>query len=265
MDTKTNAQQNQNHPNPPHPKKKYYPFYALIGFLILLLIGGGVAIIYVSLCILKATDSPPPMQFLIGSLFSLLVLIAVLAQATIYLYQWLAMRDVIKQNERLIKTTQRQARAAERHLEQARELFELVERPSLGVDGGGVLEDGSPTARVLVLIRNSGKSPAIHMSANLTCRFVEPLSVNECPEPGNKISEGLSSRTFLAVNGVTSAIHHIALDDWAQVQQRKSWLMAHLTVTYESLFGKEYYISYYARVNPDGGGFDVCQNHNDAD
>lgn len=92
MQTKPDPAHNKKHSYPPNGQKKQSLFYAFLTFLIIIFVGGLVALYQISSS-LGLNESPSPTQFLVTAIFSLLVLGTIIAQIVVSLFQWQAARE----------------------------------------------------------------------------------------------------------------------------------------------------------------------------
>jgi hypothetical protein len=169
-----------------------------------------------------------------------------------------------------IGVTQKQWQAMQDGLGLQRELFELAERPSLGIvavsftiiaDGHGVIG---------LSVTNSGRSPALSVNVEVN---VQLSPVNKasalCPEPDKKTTEGgIASRSVIPVNASQLAFCNtpisLGIQDPRQLPSGDVWVMVWARSTYRGFGGGEYFVEYYARYNPAHSSFDVCDKHNNA-
>lgn len=119
-------------------------------------------------------------QFFTQNLLNLLLLGAIIVQAVIYTYQWIAMRDVVRQNERLIRVSQRQARIAEKALKlsentltHAEISLTASERAYISVRNIQVTKALSPLENPIVHfdIVNGGRTPARAVKYTVTFKI----------------------------------------------------------------------------------------------
>jgi nitrate reductase NapE component len=152
--------------------------------------------------------------------------------------------------------------------QQTRELFDLAERPSLGVELESITVAKDDTATVRVILRNSGRSPARQVSVVNNLNFHPPdIPKDVCPEPTtDDHAEPLGSKVVIPVNGMAHSISEtIPADRIQQVFSDQQLMFIWVRVTYKGLRGSNYFVEYYARYSNKVGGFQGCQNHNDAD
>lgn len=105
MNTKSEAQNHCNHVNPPKRKPQQNLFYALVMFLFIFLVCGIIALYQIS-AKLPPAGSPSPMQFYITTLFSLLVLGAIIAQILVSERQWRAMQNAVRHSEQSMRISE---------------------------------------------------------------------------------------------------------------------------------------------------------------
>jgi hypothetical protein len=152
--------------------------------------------------------------------------------------------------------------------QQSRDLFDLAERPSIGVELESIRVAKDDTATVGVILRNSGTSPARQVSVVNNLNF-HPTSIprNACPEPtDNAHAEPLCSKVVIPVNGIARSFSEtIPADRIQRVFNGQELMFIWVRVTYKGFRGNDYFVEYYARYSNKAGGFQGCQNRNDAD
>lgn len=218
----------------------------------------------------------------IGFVVNYLILMAMFVQAYITNRQWIAMREgldktqrLIEQNESVIEAATRQANSATAQsammregLQQNRELFELADRPSLGIEKIAIEKYADGTGRIVAIARNSGKSPAIKFKCSITLNFRDPSEVlnKPCPEP-KEIDPPTEDPSFgvCPVNAPITIMSPVRPDHIIEsLEKGHIFVMVWVRGTYESIHGREYSFEYYARFNSIVGA-QICGTHNDAD
>ena len=242
--TESDRKENKNLPNPPSQKKVPHLFYALVTLLVIFFVGGIIELYHVSFDLLKPNENPSPMQFFTTTIFSLFVLVGISVQAIIYWLQW----------------------------RQTRELFELGQRPSLGVEEANLIQEAGKPFKVYLKIRNSGRSPA-KITKVITYPGLYPLQmipVGDCPDPvANPQSEGMNSKPVVPVNGtriVPSYFDNIFNPiESAAFEEETAFIFVWCKINYERFGGAKYFIEYYAKYLRDDDAFSECSAHNHAD
>ena len=185
----------------------------------------------------------------VAGIIGLLTLYAIIVQVAINRHQCQAMQDGLKQN---------------------RELFALVERPSLGIKRAFFEVMPNKTGQITVIMQNYGRTPAtkieVEFCTSNTFEVRDELQ-NVCPEPipPTKIV-GLESRGYMAVNGtLTTGADGITADKVKDIRDGTKWLYVWVKVNYWGVFHDPYHIEFFARYELGSKSFSACQNHNEAD
>ena len=151
---------------------------------------------------------------------------------------------------------------------QNRELFDLAERPSLGIEGA-MLDRNARVIRALV--RNSGKAPARNTIVSTTPNIptVEELGGQHYIEPvETEKFEGIPSRTVVPVGAIKfAATNPIDPETLKEVYNGTRVLFIWIKIEYEGFGGRNPYIlKYFGRFNPNNpsGEFEDCPEYNDA-
>jgi hypothetical protein len=170
-----------------------------------------------------------------------------------------------------VAVARQQADAANHSAEVAQHTFELLERPSLGINFIGEPElIVGKRAQVKMEIKNFGHVPAPNVTVMAASLFLAPMIdiTGPCPEPG-PITEvlGLPSRSLIAVGGVrtvvpTSKVSAVPSDLIAINEQKSHWLYMWLQVRYGN--SERYFLEYYARRNVGEKAWEECDKHNNA-
>jgi len=162
-------------------KAHLFLLFSIVGFVTLLM--AGICILWrIAYCegCFGTNPSPPPLQFLITSILSLLVFFGIIGQILIY---W----RMSSQNERLIETAESSAKVA-------REAFKAGEGAHFGI----ILVSHAPVASGQqpwfdIEAVNGGKTPAWYFQPNLFLCFCydpadEKVGLNPTPQkfPSNK-------------------------------------------------------------------------------
>ncbi len=176
--------------------------------------------------------------------------LAVVIQSEVVRAQWQAMRDGLRQQ---------------------RELFELTERPSLGlVEPLQVTKTRSGHYLISATIKNWGKSPAVSVQSNCIAILMAAKKAPEwgCPEPDSDKLQPSFSQSLVAVNGsisvMTDPLHPVA---FKLTQQGRYVMFVWIKITYckTILQEKPFNLEYYFRYVSDFDGFAVCGCNNYAD
>jgi hypothetical protein len=180
-------------------------------------------------------------QFVTPHLINLLLLVVVAIQAYITQKQW----------------------------QQSRELFELAERPSLGVEKVALEKYPDGTGRIIAKMRNSGKSPARKVKTTITLNFYETgafePSEGNCPEPHDAELLALVSLGVVSVNAPIDVLSPLRPPECIRLLEAGDlFVMVWIRCTYESIHGRDYFVKYYARFSIPTGA-EICGgDHNDA-
>jgi hypothetical protein len=132
-------------------------------FLLILVLVNALLIIGLAIAsqFLKATDSPPPLQFLITTILSVFVLSAVIFQAFVYWQQWSAMQAQLNETKRSLKLTE--------------DVFYFGERAYLALKhmtvGGDTLAAGK-APELKIEVKNGGRTPAFDVKIAIKCGMV---------------------------------------------------------------------------------------------
>ncbi|CAN5357107.1 hypothetical protein BH10ACI2_BH10ACI2_00480 [soil metagenome] len=95
----------------------------------------------------------------------------------------------------------RQWHSMEAGLHQTRELFEMAERPSIGIESIGFV--GAVESSLLqIVIINSGRVPAINLEVELLEHLTEP-QIGPCPDPSGWIGHEQTDVTSQEVIGIS--------------------------------------------------------------
>ncbi len=242
----------------PTPEQEQYPYYNhdsdiwSIRFRAICAAGIGVGAIFWGASNIPEQNGDQFWNvFIIGSV-TWLILVTAWVQIDVNRRQWQAMQDGLKQT---------------------REMFELTERPSLGLDFPITVwprdeRDLTKGFDVKVVIRNFGRSPAVKGDALLVIGF--PLSAeipsNACPEPLRVDGDGGRSRLVIPAGGNAILRGDLTEDEFTEIQQGTRTLLVWVSLEYWGVNGREapYTFEYYGRLDIKTGYYEVCQNHNEA-
>jgi hypothetical protein len=155
---------------------------------------------------------------------------------------------------------------------QTARFFDITERPSLGIEGE--MEWGQdPTTEegfVEVTIKNSGKSPAVHVLGGMGSGIQVPgkfVPLDHCPEPDTGESFGTKSRGVIAIGGTTYLTgKSLTGKEFKGVLTGKLQYFVWIRLTYlkNPRQKKPYIFESYSRYQADTGLFVVCDTHNEA-
>jgi hypothetical protein len=139
-----------------------------------ILFGGLIALGVLTFVSIAADDMTERIKFLTTNTLSIFVLVAIAVQAYIYRRQWetmerqwLATRNLVDQNERVVETMQGQLDAMKDQLGIMRETqksFAIGERAYLIIEDVVFISKGENT-RVLFTLFNGGRTPAFEVSS----------------------------------------------------------------------------------------------------
>ena len=152
--------------------KAWIPFFLLIIFTSGLLLG------LAAMAVALNQANKGSLTFFTTAAINILVFIAIVIQAYIYKGQWIAMLNVVRQNERIIRTAQRQARTAEKTLEQNAETFYIAERAYLALTNmsvGRIAIEAGQTPNICFKIKNGGRTPAfdVRLTSDFTSGIID--------------------------------------------------------------------------------------------
>ncbi len=241
MNTNHNPKQNGDHHQPPNKKKVPNLFYAFLVGLVIVFVGGVIELHHVSFYQLGANESPSQIQFFITTLFSLFVLVGISVQAIIYWLQW----------------------------RQTSQLFDLIERPSLGVEA---MAFDSATGICVAQIRNSGKAPARNVTITIVPNHptLQELGGAVYLPPTAGSPETMKSRSVIPVGGVKMALTlPIAAPVLSEIVTTKTRaLFLWVDMKYDGVVDREdpYILTNFARYNAENpiGHFEDCPEYCDA-
>lgn len=216
-----------------------------VGSMVLCVVGGAILVWF---C--RRLEPPKDTEIGIPVFMGYVSLIAIGAQVIVSRMQWKAMQDGMKLT---------------------RELVELTERPSLGIQGiDKIIYEPFNKISVHAELKNSGKSPARNVYTLSYLRVYEATTLAdcglECPIPDPLPLTGIRSPSVLPVNAsrtLTPEIDHMPdIAECIRFGKGELVLFLWVYVTYESFGGTEYFLKYYVRF--EDGGFSECPEHNDA-
>jgi hypothetical protein len=174
-------------------KQPKWPLIAVLLTIGILFVAGVIALYLVSRDsqIIKPEENT---KFFTDSFLNLVIVVIIIVQSVIYVFQWVAMRDVIRQNERLIRASQRQARTAEKNLRFSEHTFYLAQRAYIGLESIEMAppEDG----KRLVLkfaIKNGGQTPAFNVTGTVASLISDETAISELEkqmEPFTRVDYG---------------------------------------------------------------------------
>jgi len=154
-----------------------------------------------------------------------------------------------------------QFREMRKNLKQTRDLFELSERPSLGINFFLDILPGNHMS-VDIEIKNSGKSPARNMIVRHEVTSVLSTEITTCPEPQRDTLGDPGSQFVLPVNGVI--IRRSKITNGEKINDGDEIIFAWIRITYESVGGSPYFIEAYSQYDFQSKGFRYCPIYNDA-
>lgn len=237
--TETSAQQKdktkESGSKPPSPS--YALLFGVIAFIVVLSVAG---LAYISFCRLKPTDSPPPLQFFIASLLSLLVVLAVIVQVIINWFQWQAMQETLSET----RITREIDNAA----------FIAVTEASLATDGR--------QHKATLKFRNLGKSPGLNFTIRYQGGFyAERIEDFKAPLDGPM----LVYRGFMHPPD-SDIMLNIDMGPPSGEHNEVNWYIWGI-IEYDDIFGKEHFTGFAYRLRPLGEiiVFEPCPNGNYCD
>lgn len=196
-------------------------------------------------------------KFFTVNALSISILVAIAVQAFIYLRQQEIMRGQLGVMKANIRQTKR--------------FFDSTERPSLGIEGEMEFsQDPNGEGFIEVVIKNSGKSPAIQVLSGISTGIQVPglyVPIDRCPEPAKGEMLGMESRGVIAIGGTTIlSSKNLTVEEFEQVIKGELQYFVWIYVTYLKTAGqrKPYVFEAYSRYRAETGVFAVCPTHNDA-
>lgn len=222
-----------------------------------IVVAGGIflgVLLFVSIYLPNMTER---VKFFTVNALSISILVAIAVQAFIYLRQQEIMRgqlDIMKAGVR-----------------QTKRFFDLTERPSLGIEGEMEFsQEPNGEGYIEVVIRNSGKSPAIQVRSGISTGIQIPdtfVPTDRCPEPAKGEMLGMESRGVIAIGGSTFLTSkNLTVEEFDGVIKGELQYFIWVYVTYlkNARQRKPYVFESYSRYRAETGVFAVCETHNDA-
>jgi hypothetical protein len=237
--TEAQGTDNGKPPKKEKPKPKPTAYAVLVGACSLIALGGAGLIVYLSICTLGKTKAP---EIAIPSTIAWLAFIAILAQIFVNFLQW---------------------KSAEKQMYQNRELFELGNRPSLGIEFDWEDLPEQDAGIVLIELRNSGTAPAKNVTSVHTTKLVPYSDLKVCPKPDKQEPDSMESRGVVPVGGMR--IRRTEIVGASELYSEKQVLFMWCRVTYESFVGAKYFVEGYAMFVGRTKNFFECPIGNDAD
>lgn len=226
------------------------------GLWLIVLTGGIIlaVLLFVSVYLPNMTER---VKFFTVNALSISILAAIAVQAFIYLKQQEIMRGQLDVMKASIRQTKR--------------FFDLTERPSLGIEGEMEFSQEPNGERYIeVIIKNSGKSPAVQVRSGITTGIQIPdtyVPIDRCPEPAKGEMMGMESRGVIAISGSTYlSSKNLTIEEFEGVIKGELQYFIWIYVTYlkNSRQRKPYIFESYSRYKAENGIFVVCPTHNDA-
>ena len=182
------------------------------------------------------------------------------------------MQKQLIEMEKQAEISHQQSEAMRESLAQTENLFNLTERPLLGVEEVYCEPQPDEGCKVIIALVNSGKTMA--KITNLSIDFgsmslnfdslediPEDLTLREPEEPQEFLTSGIIH------NGGRKLIPYATLNagKWDNVQEGDERIFVYMKIQYTGIHGGGYFTEYYAYYNTFLGGFIECADHNDAD
>jgi hypothetical protein len=166
----------------------------------------------------------------------------------------------------------RQANALDAQIDLSRQTFELLERPSLGVEVRVIPTEDKMGHSIRVLIENTGHLPARLTTTIVSGTRVSPAGASDEeaeaniwpmePPPGMSMSKGI-----IPISGTATAFAYPVMTNqqFALVQAGREDLYASVRIDY-GMDGKTqpFFLEYYGRFSRHTDAFDILPTHNDA-
>lgn len=219
-----------------------------IGIVVLIVVAFALAMFYVAHY--WVNEHSASIKFFTEATFSFLALIVVVIQVGIYAQQAIFMRQQV---------------------ELSRQTFELLERPSLGVEVRVIPNEDQKGHSIRALVKNTG-----HLPSRLTTIIVAgvrgPAGASDeeaeaeiwplDPPPGIMISKGI-----IPISGTATAFAYPVMtnQEFELVQMGRQELYGCVRIDY-GMDGKTqpYFFEYYGRFSRHTDAFDILPTHNDA-